>query len=305
MNVLIHIARSVNRSIWMAGLLWIIGAHAAAQTNPFDLVHRLPRQARSGAGFTGPSNPFDVVAHRAPGAAVALDENATQALRPFRLLPHGNNFPASGIFWLLTAMLGLLAFSVAANRNAVGRAWRSFLADSALASAQRDASGLVGSTPYYLLYINFLLNAGIFVFLIARVFNPDTFNNFPMLLICIVGAPLFFLFKHMMLGAVGQLFPVKEEATRYNFLVIIFNCVLGLFLVPFNFWVAFGQEYQKFLIFWVLGLVAIFYAYRAIRAANIGSKFLVAHTFHFLLYLCVAEIAPLLVLVKIALQQVD
>ncbi len=306
MNLIIYINTSCKFYIWIAFVLFISGA-SFAQSNPFDLTHRLPRQAISGiaALAAGPVNPFDVVPHRTPGASVALAENASEPLRPFRLLPRGNTLPASGVFWLLTTMLGILAFSVAANRKAVGRAWRSFLTDNSLSMAQRDASGLVGSTPYYLLYTNFLFNAGIFIFLIGRVFNPGEFNNFAMLLICLIGAPLFFLFKHVVLGAAGRLFPIEQEAGRYNFLVIIFNCVLGLFLVPFNFWVAFDQDNQKFLIFWVLGLVALFYGYRAFRAANIGSKFLVAHTFHFLLYLCVAEVAPLLVLLKIALQQID
>ena len=114
-----------------------------------------------------------------------------------------------------------------------------------------------------------------------------------------------FLSKHVIFAIVRFLFPIETEITRYNFLVIIFNCILGLFLVPFNFMIAFGAEsfYQGLLVFWVLGLVSIFYIYRSLRALNIGSKFLVSDQFHFLLYLCTVEVAPVLLLTKLAIMQ--
>ena len=75
--------------------------------------------------------------------------------------------------------------------------------------------------------------------------------------------------------------------------------------VPFNFFIAFSAkgDYQLLLVFWMLGLVAIFYAYRALRSAGIGSKILNSSPFHFLLYLCAVEIAPVLLLVKLAIMQ--
>jgi hypothetical protein len=119
------------------------------------------------------------------------------------------------------------------------------------------------------------------------------------------GAVGIFLFKHVMINAVSYLFSEEQQARRYNFLIMVFNCVLGFFLVPFNFFIAFSAkgDYQIFIAFWMVGLVAIFYAYRALRSAGIGSKFLNSSPFHFLLYLCAVEIAPVLLLVKLAIMQ--
>ncbi|MBK8428073.1 MAG: DUF4271 domain-containing protein [Lewinellaceae bacterium] len=124
-------------------------------------------------------------------------------------------------------------------------------------------------------------------------------------MICIVGGAAMFLSKHVILAIVRYLFQVEAEVNRYNFLVIIFNCVLGLFLVPFNFMIALGAEnfYQGLLVFWVLGLVSIFYIYRSLRALNIGGKFLVGDQFHFFLYLCTVEAAPVL-LTKLAMMPI-
>jgi hypothetical protein len=157
-----------------------------------------------------------------------------------------------------------------------------------------------------MLYGNFLFNAGIFVFLVTRVFQRETFNNLSFLLLCLAGAAAAFLSKHLMLSIMRTLFPLETEVRKYNFLIIIFNCVLGLFLVPFNLLIAFSAKagsQQLLLVSWMLGLVAIFYAYRSLRASSIGAKFLSQSPFHFLLYLCTVEIAPVLLLVKLALMQ--
>lgn len=274
--------------------------------NPFELIYRLPKTALAGVPGTDlPVNPFDVMPHRAPGVTEGMAENATEAFNPFAVLPRGGGLPNGALFTVLISMMAMLTFSVASNRSAVAKAWRGFLNDNSLNLAQREASGLVGSTPYYMLYVNFLLNAGVFIFLVTRIFQEQNFNNLPFLLICIGGAVFAFLFKHVMVNGVSYLFSTEQESRRYNFLIIIFNCVLGLFLVPFNFLIAFSAkgDYQVLLAFWMLGLVTIFYAYRALRSASIGSKILSSSPFHFLLYLCTVEIAPVLLLVKLAIMQ--
>jgi hypothetical protein len=290
---------------FLNAVTWSQGQAAA---NPFEILPRLPKEVLAADGLVrAGTNPFDVAPHRAPTAATALATNQTEAFNPFAVLPRGGSLPKGVLFGVLLTVLGILTFSVAANRGAVGKAWRGFLSDNALTVAQREASGLVGSTPYYLLYLNFLLNVGIFIFLVTHFFTNEHFNNLPFLLLCMVGGAGIFLFKHLMLAALRWLFPVEAEVRRYNFLILIFNCVLGLFLVPFNFLIAFSQDanYEALLVFWVLGLVGIFYAYRGLRASSIGSKILASDQFHFLLYLCCVEIAPVLFLVKLAMMQTN
>ncbi len=278
-------------------------AWGQSAANPFELRFRLSTEAASMAS-AGSINPFDVVVpHRVPGAAKSLSENATEPFRPFSVLPRGSGLPTAVLFWMLVGMIGFLAFSVAANRAVVNRAWRGFLSDNALALIQREASGLVGSTPYYLLYASFVLNAGVFIFLVTRFFRKETFNNLPFLLLCLVLSAGIFLSKHLLLRMLAWLFPVRDEVRRYNFLIIVFNCVLGLFLLPCNLLLAFTLPYQALLVFWMLGLVFVFYFYRAMRSTAIGSKFLAVSQFHFLLYLCTVEIAPVLFIVKLAMKQ--
>lgn len=292
---------------WACMLVFIASANSQNAANPFELKHRLPKDVLAAARTVGPgtsSNPFDVKPHRAPGAAKALAENATESFRPSSFLPRsGDHLSNYALFWIMLGMFVVLTASVAANRKVVGKAWRGFLTDNGLAVAQREASGFVGITPYFLLYGSFMLNAGMFMFLLVRVFRRETFNNLPFLLLCFGVASVIFLSKHLILSLTGWLFPVEKEVRRYNFLVILFNCVLGLFLVPFNFLLAFSNDYSYFWVFWTLGLVGVFYLYRTYRSGSISTKFLGDNHFHFFLYLCTVEIAPVLLLVKLAMIQ--
>ncbi len=282
-----------------------VWAQQPAALNPFEIVGRLPESQRVAAVETPASggilNPFDVVPHQLPGAAKGISQSIEIAFSPLAVLPRGNALSSVFLFWLLVGLVAFLTFSIASNRSVVVKAWRGFLNESALSLAQKEASGFLGSTPYFLLYASFLLNAGAFIFLIARFLNPRDFNNIGFLVVCMLLSCLLFLSKHALLGFLAWLFPVGTEVRRYNFLVIIFNCVLGLFLVPFNFLVAFVQDYGGFLVFWTLGLAFVFYTYRSLRAAIIGRKFLNGHLFHFLLYLCAVEIAPVFIMVKLAI----
>ncbi|MBK9337358.1 MAG: DUF4271 domain-containing protein [Lewinellaceae bacterium] len=276
---------------------WAIGLTAQqAVLNPFDIVARLPENVRVSALSVADvppglaANPFNVVPHQIPGAAQGMSTRLS--FEPLEVLPTGDMLSDSAVFWVLILLLAFLSFAITTKRSIVAKAWRGFLNDNALSIAQKEATGLIGSAPYYLLYSSFLLNAGMFIFLIARHFNPRTFNNIGFMLVCLLIAGVLFLSKYILLTILGSLYPVATEVRRYNFLILIFNCVLGLFLVPFNFLIAFARDFGDFMVFWTLALAGIFYLYRSVRATAIGSKFLSGNLFHFLLYLCVVEIAP-------------
>ncbi|MEY3249171.1 MAG: hypothetical protein RL742_1214, partial [Bacteroidota bacterium] len=96
-------------------LLIVCQALPARSSNPFDLQFRLPNAPETGVNAL-PGNPFDVVAHREPGAAKALLEDLPGEQKPVFSLPAGNALSARSLFFILVAVLAFLAFTVAANR---------------------------------------------------------------------------------------------------------------------------------------------------------------------------------------------
>jgi Domain of unknown function (DUF4271) len=289
------------------------GTAAAVAINPFEIEARLPETpipaGNDSTGVFTPRNPFDVVAHSVPGiSAKGLAVNQlinTDPTDSFFKAPKGNRLSPSFLFIVIILFTGFFVFAAAANRSAMLKAWRSFLSVSSMNAAQREASGSVGNRPYTLMYISFLLNAGLFIFLIVQAFfSEGTFYNFWVFIGCQLAAWGLFLLKHVMLNLISWLVPsVAEEVRRYNFLIIVFNCVLGFFLIPFNYLIAFfgDTETHLFMALWTLALAGIFFVYRYLRALGFSTKILSGHQFHFLMYLCVVEIAPFLIWVKLIL----
>lgn len=273
-------------------------------TNPFEITSRLP-QLESTQEQT-PINPFDIVPHQAPGISEAfIDELKVNNLNSKSLFafPEGNRLSKTTLFGTLILMLLYFTFAAATNRSAMSKSWKSFVSSNALNAAQREAFGLAGNTPYFLLYFNFLLNAGIFVFLIVQAVNPDgKYNNSSVLILAFIVSSLVFLLKHLQNSILAWLYPpLSADLNKYSFLIISFSCVLGFFLIPFNFLIAFAgsQEWQSFVTIWLFALSIIFILYGLIRAFSLGLKYLVAYPFHFLLYLCAAELIPIFLLARL------
>lgn len=272
--------------------------------NPFEIVARMPKVENNKQ--LAPENPFDIVPHSTPGVSEAfIEELTTQTLerQNFFSFPEGNDLSKTTLFGLLILMLLYFTFAAATNRTAMTKSWKSFLSSNALNTAQREAFGLAGTTPYLLLYANFLLNAGVFIFLVIQAININgRYNNLEVLLLSIFISIIVFLLKHFENSALSWLFPpLSTDFKKYSFLIISFSCVLGLFLVPFNFLIAFAgsKEWQSFVTVWLLALSVIFILYGLIRALSLGLKYLMAYPFHFLLYLCAAELVPVIFITKL------
>jgi hypothetical protein len=293
-------------SILLCWVFYTASGQSAVAGNPFEVASRLPAVSLDSIGVSaGMSNPFDVVPHRAPGVSLGLEETAASSKQEVNSihLPKGNTIPKSFIFGVLVLFLTFFTLAVGSNRSILLKAWRSFLSSNALNIAQREASGFSGTSPYLFLYINFLLNAGVFAYLIVQSLNNDgQFNNYSVFFLCLLGAMVIFFGKHLIIMMLSLIFPnIAADLNRYNFLIIAFSCVLGLFLIPFNFVIAFAgtQNWQFFVTLWLIALAAIFIIYGVFRAFSLGTKYLFSYPLHFLLYLCTAEVIPVLLLIKL------
>jgi hypothetical protein len=294
-------------SVGFFTLLHMAQAQVSSGTNPFEIKNRLAVAVPDSVIGNGRlANPFDVVAHRMPGVTQQLGEEATLTRRVADNLisfPKGDTIHKSFVFGVMLVFLIFFTLAVGANRSVLLKAWRSFLGSNAMNIAQREALGFSGYTPYLLMYINFLLNAGVFVYLVVQALHTDgRFNNYGVFFICLFSIAVLLLLKHALIALMSWLFRgIASDLQRYNFLILVFSCVMGFFLIPFNFVIAFAgtQNWQFFVTLWLLALASMFILYGAIRAFSLGTKYLFGYPMHFLLYLCTAEIVPVLLLMKL------
>jgi hypothetical protein len=156
------------------------------------------------------------------------------------------------------------------------------------------------SLPSLLLNGFFVISGGLYITFLLQHFKLNPVDNFWLLfLYCSLGLSVTYLIKFIGLKISGWLFNKRDVADSYIFIVFIVNKMIGIMLLPVLFLLAFslGKVYTIGLtISWclVLGLLV----YRLVLTFSAIRNQIKVNPFHFFLYLCAFEIAPLLLVYK-------
>jgi hypothetical protein len=279
-------------------------AHAQDAGNPFELKPRLDALASGDSTEIIPisNNPFDIVviaktAQPAKGSFNIRTDNKAKLLTAKEKETNYRRF----LFVTILIMFIILTLIVTIFRILIEKIWKAFARDNMLHQLHREQStGL--AVAYLILYLLFLINGGLFVFLTTRYYGiPLSCSNVYGLLLCMGGVAGFFIAKHFVLWFVSFVFPVGKEVDSYQFTIMIFNIVTGLLLVPVVLFIAYAPESTtKAVLYGAFGLLGLIYLFLYLRGLFIASRFIAGNKFHFLLYLCAVEIAPILAILKIA-----
>ncbi len=285
-------------------LLWAnVSSVAQNNANPFELSPRLDATAigegDTASGRTG--NPFDLLA---PSSVATAQKkiNKTASERP----PLSENDAQNRFYFVMVvSILLILTILMTILRSFFQKAYYAFLNDNMMNQVYRERES-VGPLPFLLLYAYFFINAGLFAYFLAKHYNTRLpGGHFLQWLYYTGGLIALFSLKHLLLRSIGFIFPVEKEVKLYNFQIVVFAIVIGLILTPVNILLAYGPEpLSNNLIYLSLVLLALIYIFRYLRSLLIANRFLLFHKFHFLLYICSVEIAPVMVLVKLILDQI-
>ena len=203
------------------------------------------------------------------------------------------------LFYLLVFLLIVFAVLKRAFPKYFGDLFRLFFRTTL---KQRQIKDQLTQTPLPSLLLNvfFVLSGGLYITFLLQHFDLNPVDNFWLLfLYCCLGLSAAYFVKFIGLKISGWLFNMKEAADSYIFIVFIVNKMIGILLLPFLILLAFslGDVYSAGLtISWCLmvGLLA----YRFILTYAAVRNQVKVNPFHFFLYLCAFEIAPLLLVYK-------
>lgn len=280
----------------------ILGQSTAS---PFDIIPRIESQNLEDSTITivTSSNPFDLIkinpANRQRTTSPSGGFQVIRKNKPLSAREKSAIFQRF-LFIVILTMMVILTLVVTVFRLFIGKIWRAFLNDNLLSQLMREQTAGI-TIGYLILYLMFFINMGIFLFLLCKNFDIKiTSTNLTSLMICIGGVAAFFTVRHLLLQIVRYVFPVDKEVSTYNFTIVVFNIVIGIILVPLILLIAYAPEnITNFIIYTTLALIAIVLLFRTLRGLFIGSRFFAWHKFHFFLYLCTVEIAPVLVIAKL------
>lgn len=250
--------------------------------------------------LTSSNNPFEILRGDVASLDTSANKTKTISEQTTPSLLNRETYSKNFLFWIFLITLSLMAVVVANARSSVRFAYQALLSNNALRQIYRLQAGW-GNVAQLALYFLFLLNAGIFAFLMVyRFVGTSPLNQFWTFVYCVLGVSLAFLIKHTILYIVASVFPIAKEVRLYNFIIVTAGILLGLILLPLNIFIAYSPEILGNMLTYVaFGAIGLVYLVRSLRSLSVASPFLATDQFHFLVYLCAVEIAPLFVLIKL------
>ena len=184
---------------------------AQNRSNPFELKDRLEVEATNASKkeevdtrIIQSDNPFDI-------ATQPIQKTTTLPVSPTVSTDKDNTtlntaVSKNHLFWVFFLVLAFFTTVVSISRKRLEQSYRAFLNDNFLRQLHRVNQGSF-SFSYFLLYLSFFLNAGIFIYLTANYFGANLSQNFGWVFLVCLGVALAFLFKHILLFFIQSVFP--------------------------------------------------------------------------------------------------
>jgi hypothetical protein len=149
------------------------------------------------------------------------------------------------------------------------------------------------------LSLNYYIIVSIFIFQILRESGviPLGFNNLAIAGIIFGTILAYQLLKSLAIRVSGVLFNTSESARQYQLIILIFNYIIGIVLLP----IVLIAIYWNSVFFLISGLIIIslLMLYRLARGFLTGLNNKSYNLFYLFLYLCTLEILPLLLIYKV------
>lgn len=156
--------------------------------------------------------------------------------------------------------------------------------------------------PSFILNIFFVLAAGIYVWLLFMHFHPPRLISKRLLLpFCIIGVATLYFLKFCILKFMGWISDIRPVTDNYIFIIFLINKITGILLVPFIIVLAFSMPQWINAVATVSLLVlGLFFLSRYVKSYGVIERKIPINPFHFIIYIIGAEVLPLVVIYKVA-----
>jgi hypothetical protein len=206
------------------------------------------------------------------------------------------------MFYFLCALLFYLGFIRVAFIKYIDNLKTLFLRVTMRQQQIRDQV-LQSPLPSLMLNILFVISGGLFLSFVADYYNiVPGMNRWLLLFYCSVLLAVIYMGKFIILKMVGWMFNIRLATDTYIFIVFLVNKMMGIYLLPALLLMAFAKPpFLTVLITLTYCFIIILFIYRFIIAYRPVRNEIKLSRFHFFIYLCAFEIAPLLLIYKVLL----
>ncbi|MHB1921240.1 MAG: DUF4271 domain-containing protein [Chitinophagaceae bacterium] len=206
------------------------------------------------------------------------------------------------LFYLLTGIILVLAIIRQTYSKYFIDLFRAFL-NPTLSNRQLKDQLSQTPLPSLLLNIFFAISAGTYFFLMLRYFKfIESYDPLLVVATLVILVGLVYLVKFLLLRICGWLFGIRELVDGYLFILFLINKITSILLLPFLVILAFCSPNITFWSVYIsISLIMLLIAYRYMRSYGLVKNHISFSKFHFILYLCAFEIAPVLIIAKVVL----
>lgn len=157
--------------------------------------------------------------------------------------------------------------------------------------------------PSLILNIFFTITVGIYIWLLFNFYHPPKiFSGQVLLPFCILSIGVIYFIKFCMLKFMGWVSDVQESTNGYIFAIFLVNKITGIFLVPIIILLAFiNREWLPAIVNISFMIIGLLFLSRYVKSYGIIEKKIPLNPLHFVIYIAGAEIIPLFILYKVAI----
>ena len=218
---------------------------------------------------------------------------------PVTLLRHPVSFDL--IFYIFLGLLLFLALMKAAFGRYFSNLTRVFF-NTSLKQSQLTDQLLQAKLPSLLMNIFFVVMAGMYIFLLTVISKKSTFHQYHYLWYAMLFVLIVYLVKYFVINTTGWLTGFSREAGGYIFIVFLINKIMSLALLPLLVIMTFSEPlFQKIAMLLSFVLIFLLFLIRYYRSFGLLKNKINLSMFHFLLFIIGAELLPMLIIYKWAM----
>lgn len=205
-------------------------------------------------------------------------------------------------FCIIMVLLGIVLSRFSEYMNLLRRSFGNFR----IARIYFEDEEYGTTLPILLMHVFHVMVSGGLVFLLLNNSSLEQFIRGPLLLLlCVLGVGILFALRYFLLSVFSRLFPAGKYFAFFLYNQVILQKMMALICLPFLMSYVYVTVVPKeWLGMTMMAVVLTFLIYVMYRGILIATPLMRMRPFHFILYLCAFEIAPLVLLFGLYLEVV-
>lgn len=154
---------------------------------------------------------------------------------------------------------------------------------------------------FYALFLVFVISLGLYFYRsmqLKEIASVAGYTNFKLFAVICAGIIGLYILKLILLKLVGAIFNAQKELDEYINIVLLYNNVAGILLLPIVILLIWAP-YTTIMLYVGGGILVLTYLYRILRGIGIGLSNRKLSKVYLFYYLCTLEICPMLIGIKI------